>query len=97
MIEDQIKELTQQVADLTEKVALLEHEEKWLSVKELAELMKVAPNTIYVKIRSGEIYASKKLGSPRIPISQFYKTEIEDAPEIHNNELKSIRDRIFEN
>ena len=94
-IEDQLEELQETVDQLTEKVAHLEqvNNDKWLSVKELSEIMGVSTNTIYIKIRSGEIYASRKLGSPKIPISQFYETK---KPEPKKPEpKKSLQERIF--
>lgn len=94
MIEDQIKELSDKVEELTEKVARLEHKEKWVSAKELAEIMGVSLNNVYIRIRSGEIYASRKLGSPRIPLSQFYnENEEEKAPE--SGSIQSLKKQIF--
>lgn len=92
-IEDQIKELALKVEELTDKVARLEREEKWVSVKELSEIMGCSANNIYIRVRSGEIYASRKLGSPRIPLSQFYKND-EPAPEISTK--RSLKERIFD-
>ncbi len=94
-IEDQLEELQKTVDQLTEKVAHLEQvaNDKWLSVKELAEVMGVSTNTIYIKIRSGEIYASRKLGSPKIPISQFYETK--EPEKKKKAPVKSLQDRIF--
>lgn len=92
-IEDQIKELAGKVEELTDKVARLEREEKWVSVKELAEIMGCSANNIYIRIRSGEIYASRKLGSPRIPLSQFYENT-KPAPE--DPKQKSLKERIFD-
>ena len=92
-IEDQIKELTGKVEELTDKVARLEREEKWVSVKELAEIMGCSTNNIYIRARSGEIYASRKLGSPRIPLSQFYKSNI---PSKEDPKKKSLKERIFD-
>ena len=92
-IEDQIKELAGKVEELTDKVARLEREEKWVSVKELAEIMGCSTNNIYIRARSGEIYASRKLGSPRIPLSQFYKSNI---PSKEDPKKKSLKERIFD-
>ena len=92
-IEDQIKELTGKVEELTDKVARLEREEKWVSVKELAEIMGCSTNNIYIRVRSGEIYASRKLGSPRIPLSQFYES---DTSGKEDPKKKSLKERIFD-
>lgn len=93
-IEERLDELEKQVKNLTDKVAHLEHEEKWVSAKELSEIMGCSVNNIYIRIRSGEIYASRKLGSPRIPLSQFYKTE--EPVKLESSITKSLKERIFE-
>lgn len=92
-IEDQINELTFKIQDLTDKMDLLGHSEKWVSAKELAEIMGCSLSTVYLKIRSGEIYASKRLGTPRIPLSQFYE-EKDQQPEKPKKE-RSIAERVF--
>lgn len=98
-LEDRVNELEKQVKELTDKVAHLEsvNNDKWVSAKELAEIMGCSVNNIYIRIRSGEIYASRKLGSPKIPLSQFYyegEMIAEDQDE-YNRELNEIRERIF--
>ena len=75
-IEEHIKQLEETVKQLTEKVKFMEtqYKDRWVSAKELAEIMGCSTNNVYIKIRTGEIYATKKLGAiPRIPMSQFYK------------------------
>lgn len=89
-IEEQIKALSEEVEQLKEKVSMYEarSSERFVTAEELAEIMQCAPNTIYVKIRSGEIYASRKTGGPRIPMSQFYKT---DPIELTNRKPEKLR------
>ncbi len=91
-VEQRIEELERQVSELSDKVKNLEMigNERWLSAKEIAELMNCSVNNIYIRIRSGEIYATRILGSPRIPISQFYKQSVgkDDTKKVRNREDK---------
>lgn len=70
------EELKKYLFDLTERVSRLEtsNSEKWVTVKELAEIMNCTENTIYRKIRSGTISGTRQTGEIRIPMSQFYET-----------------------
>jgi hypothetical protein len=98
-IEDRIEELENKTKQLTDKVQYLEtvNQDKWVSAKELSEIMGCSLNNIYIKIRKGEIYATNKLGSmPRIPMSQFYKntTVIRNVTEINNRPI-SMKEKVF--
>lgn len=68
------EELKKYLSDLSERVTRLETTapEKWVTVKELSEIMSCPENTIYRKIRSGIIRATRQTGEIRIPMSQFY-------------------------
>ena len=44
---------------------------RFVSVKELAEIMGCSVQNVHRKIRNGEIQVTRKLGDPRIPMSQF--------------------------
>lgn len=68
------EELKKYLSDLADRVARLETSspEKWVTVKELSEIMSCPENTIYRKIRSGAISATRQTGEIRIPMSQFY-------------------------
>lgn len=70
------EELKKYLSDLTDRVTRLETSapEKWVTVKELAEVMSCPENTIYRKIRAGTISATRQTGEIRIPMSQFYST-----------------------
>lgn len=94
-VEENIEALNQAVEDLTNKVTDLEQRgnEEWVSAKDLAKIMGCSANTVYIKIRSGEIYASRLLGSPKIPMSQFYETVA--SPIEKPKKQLSIKDRIF--
>lgn len=70
------EELKKYLSDLANRVEKLEshNPEKWVTVKELSEIMSCPENTIYRKIRSGAISATRQTGEIRIPMSQFYST-----------------------
>ncbi len=94
-LEEQIADLYAKVAEMGQRVDSLQREERWVSVKELAQIMNVAPNTIYIKVRNGDIYASRKFGAPRIPLSQFYK-DVAVGDNIKKlDERSSLKERIF--
>jgi hypothetical protein len=90
-IEERILELEELTQILSDKIANLEcvGNDKWVSAKELADIMGCTVNNVYIKIRSGKVYATNKLGSlPRIPMSQFYqRKEMIKEP--------SIREKVF--
>lgn len=44
---------------------------RFVSISELAVLMGCTPQNIYKKIKAGQIKVTRKLGDPRIPMSQF--------------------------
>ncbi len=96
-LEEQVKQLTEDIKELTEKVKYLESvtNEKWVSAKELAEIMGCSVNNVYIRIRSGEIYATKILGSPKIPLSQFYEPVKEEKKKEEDMSNKAIKDRVF--
>lgn len=50
-------------------------QDRFVTSAELAEIMGCTRKTVCVKIKSGEIYATRILGVPRIPMSQFYKSD----------------------
>lgn len=72
-LEDRQKALEKELEELKSRIALLESKglDRFVTPKELAAIMQCSPNTVYVKIRSGEIVADRSLGNPRIPMSQF--------------------------
>ncbi len=94
-IEEMIKDLYEKVTEINQRMDSLQREEKWVSVKELAKIMGISPNTIYIKVRSGEIYASKKFGAPRIPLSQFYQDKSVEDKIKKLESPSSLKDRIF--
>lgn len=77
LIEERIEQLEQQNVELKVEVGQLKSIgfDQFLTPKELAELMKCSLPTVHRRLKSGEIYATRKLGDPKIPISQFYSPE----------------------
>lgn len=48
--------------------------DRWLTVSELAEELKISQATIRRRIKDGTIKAMKLFGIIRVPVSQFYET-----------------------
>lgn len=94
-LEEKVEDLYAKIEEVSQRMDSLQREEKWVSVKELAKIMGISPNTIYVKVRSGEIYASKKFGAPRIPLSQFYQDKSVGEKIKKMEAPPSLKDRIF--
>jgi excisionase family DNA binding protein len=99
-IEERIEELEKLTKLLNEKIEYLEsmNQDKWVSVKELAEIMGCSVNNIYIKIREGKIFATDKFGStPRIPLSQFYndKKVKEKVVEKTGRKDMSMKEKVF--
>ena len=96
LLELQNKELREKLEDLMSK-----QKERFVTAKELSEIMNCSVNNIYVKIRSGEIFATDKLGSiPRIPMSQFYENNPKEKNEKKKvqekkEEQKSMKELVF--
>ena len=94
-LEEKVNDLYEKLSELSRKLESVQKEEKWVSVKELAKIMNVSPNTIYIKVRNGDIYASRKFGAPRIPLSQFYQDKSVDEKVKRLDESSSLKERIF--
>lgn len=93
-IEDRIEKLEKLVDKLSNQISATK-EDKWVTPSELAKTMGCSVNNIYLKIRSGEIYATDKLGTiKRIPMNQFYKDE-RVSRVFKSNEDKSIKEKVF--
>lgn len=94
-LEDRVTRLEELTNYLIEK---MDHNrnDKWVTPKELSKIMNCSVNNIYIKIRSGEIYATDKLGSIlRIPLSQFYKKEDSKTNERVKSEIEQLKEKIF--
>lgn len=99
------EEIRKYLSDLAARVARLETctPEKWVTAKELAKIMNCPENSIYKKIRSGSIKATRKTGEIRIPMSQFYKPDsggAEDSgfqikPQRSRKREKTMEEMVF--
>ena len=72
-LEERVAQLEEQNKTLMLQLERLEKGglTRFVSVKELAEIMGCRVQNVHRKIRNGEIQATRKLGDPRIPMSQF--------------------------
>ena len=98
-IEDRIETLEKENQILKAKVNELERygTTRFVTMKELAELMGCTVQNIHRKIKNGEIYATRKLGDPRIPMCQFL--EDMDRPVLNSSKViegnRSMSEQIF--
>lgn len=98
-IEERIERLEQLTEQMEDRINYLEskNNDKWVSAKELAQIMGCSVNNVYIKIRAGEIYSTNKLGSiQRIPMSQFYKNESVKSEPKNSNENLTIKKKVFD-
>lgn len=103
-LEERVDLMEKEVEDLKEKILsqTAKSDDRFVSPMELAEIMGCSRTTISNKIKSGEIYVTRKLGDPRIPMSQFYKSEPIDLLKRRPGNLKkvsggeSMKDLVFE-
>ena len=102
-LEERVGLMEKEVEGLKEKILsqTAKSDDRFVSPMELAEIMGCSRTTISNKIKSGEIYATRKLGDPRIPMSQFYKSEPIDLLKRRPGNLKrasgteSLKDLVF--
>jgi hypothetical protein len=95
VLEERIEMLEETITKMEEQIKLTQND-KWVTPNELANIMNCSVNNIYIKIRSGEIYATDKLGSiKRIPMSQFYKNEIVNEKEKQATKKLSMKEKVF--
>jgi len=87
-----IQEIFKRVESLNDEILKIQarERERFVTSAELAEIMGCTRKTICLKIQSGEIYATRKLGDPRIPMSQFYKTDPVDLIKRKPKELRKV-------
>lgn len=98
-IEDRVKELENTIETLTTRIVSLENKgaDKFVTARELAQIMGCSENNIYVKYRAGELVGTKKTGGVRFPLSQFYEEEknIIKIPLKKKKEPQSIKEKVF--
>lgn len=74
---EELMALQKEIEAIKDELAYMQakSQERFVSSTELAEIMGCSRKTVCLKIQSGDIYATRQLGDPRIPMSQFYKTD----------------------
>lgn len=112
MLEERVEVLEAENQKLREEVEQIKRvgSDRFVTVKELAEIMQCARPTVYRMIRDGKIYASRKTGDPRIPMSQFYGDDPDKLIQRHYDYLSqpqksranpkrecTLKDQIFGN
>lgn len=76
-LEERIEILEKAIQQLTYDVGFWKAKatDRFLTVKETANLLGCTDQTVRNKIKSGHIYCTTKAGDPRIPVSQFYSDQ----------------------
>lgn len=99
-LEERIERIEMENAELKNRLEVLERKggDTFVSVKELASILKCSENTIYQRIRSGDIFATRKTGGIKIPMSQFH--EPQKIVHIHKQRKKeerelTLKERVF--
>lgn len=72
-LEERVTTLEAENKELRKHIEVLEQygNTRYVTVKELAELMKCSAQNIHRRIKTGEIQVTRRLGDPRIPMCQF--------------------------
>ncbi|HCD43829.1 MAG TPA: hypothetical protein DEQ64_08870 [Lachnoclostridium sp.] len=89
---EELQVLHKEIAAIKDELVQLEarSQERFVSSAELAEIMGCSRKTVCLKIQSGEIYVTRKLGDPRIPMSQFYKSDPIDLIKRKPEKLRKV-------
>lgn len=70
-IEERLDELESKVDHLTKLLEKQQKYEEWATPGQVARTLKVSTDTVYRKIKTGQIIADRSTGRPRVPMSQF--------------------------
>lgn len=91
-IEQQIAALVKEVENLNDEILKIKarDQESFVTLDKLAEIMQCSTQTVRNKIKSGDIYATRKLGDPKIPMSQFYKSDPVDLIKRKSTNLRKV-------
>lgn len=90
-LEERMDELEKQVAFLAEALEKQRKVEEWATPGQVARTLKVSTDTVYRKIKTGQIIADQSTGRLRVPMSQFSA-----APEPEKREHKTkLQQLIF--
>lgn len=100
-LEERVEQLERENQELKQRLDRMERRgaDRFVTAGELAEMFGCSKNTIYVKVRSGEIYATRRAGDVRIPMSQFYEEEKKvvrlPPPEKKARGGLSLKEKVF--
>lgn len=90
-LEERMDELEANVDHLIELLEKQQKYEEWATPEQAAGTLKVSTDTIYRKIKIGQIIADRSTGRLRVPMSQFSA-----APEPEKREHKTrLQQLIF--
>lgn len=90
-LEERMDELEAKVDHLIELMEKQQKYEEWATPEQAAVTLKVSTDTIYRKIKIGQIIADRSTGRLRVPMSQFSA-----APEPEKREHKTrLQQLIF--
>lgn len=90
-LEERMDELEAKVDHLIELMEKQQKYEEWATPEQAAGTLKVSTDTIYRKIKIGQIIADRSTGRLRVPMSQFSA-----APEPEKREHKTrLQQLIF--
>ncbi len=90
-LEERMDELEAKVDHLIELLEKQQKYEEWATPEQAAGTLKVSTDTIYRKIKIGQIIADRSTGRLRVPMSQFSA-----APEPEKREHKTrLQQLIF--
>lgn len=99
-LEQQVEQLKRENEELKRRIESLEQKgaDRFVTAEELAEIMGCSTNTVYVKVRAGEIEATKRTGGVRIPMSQFYVQQPEKVLRMSHKKdpaSQTLKERVF--
>lgn len=100
-LEERVSTLEEENRALRERIDRLERDRttRYVTAKELAELMGCSVQNVHKKIRTGDIVVTRKLGDPRIPMSQFLISDPPKNPVIKSaaspQREKTMADLVF--
>ena len=88
-LEERMDELEKQVAFLVEALEKQRKVEEWATPGQVARTLKVSTDTVYRKIKTGQIIADQSTGRLRVPMSQFSAAPEPEKRE-HNTKLQQL-------
>lgn len=88
-LEERMDELEAKVDHLIELLEKQQKYEEWATPEQAARTLKVSTDTVYRKIKTGQIIADQSTGRLRVPMSQFSAAPEPEKRE-HNTKLQQL-------